>query len=352
MALGQEQNFSVSADEIGRELAGLVLAAGKGTRMKSAMPKVLHPVGGRPMIGWTLATLSQVGVQSVITVVSEDQPELLGYLRGHPAIRVASQRNRQGTGDAVAAAAGLFAGIEPPSYAAGNILQGQPVGNPFVLIMAGDVPGVHPASLRSFINSIYANGADLAVLGMRVPNPQGYGRMITKGTELFGIVEEKDATPSERDINLCNTGIMAARVEVLFAALKMLKPDNAQQEYYLTDCVKYARSLGYKVCAHEAKSWQEFSGINDREQLASVESWLMARKRRELMLAGVTIQQPESVYIEDTVEVGPDTVIESGCHLAGMTRIASGSVIGSGSVLKNVTIATAELIPPNSVKIS
>ncbi|MBM4250413.1 MAG: bifunctional N-acetylglucosamine-1-phosphate uridyltransferase/glucosamine-1-phosphate acetyltransferase [Deltaproteobacteria bacterium] len=342
----------MSPDEISRDVAGLVLAAGKGTRMKSALPKVLHPVCGRPMIGWTLSTLASIGVQSVVTVVSEDQPELLRYLRDYPAIRVAAQRNRQGTGDAVAAAAGLFAGVEPPPFAAGNILQGQQVSNPIVLILAGDVPGIHPDSLRRFLASMEANHADLAVLGMRVPQPHGYGRMVTKDAALFAIVEEKDASPSERAINLCNTGIMAARVEVLFAALKMLKPDNAQQEYYLTDCVKHARSLGYKVCAHETDQWQEFSGINDREQLASVASWLMARKRRDLMLSGVTIQQPESVYVEDTVEIGPDTVIESGCHLAGATRIAAGSVVGAGSVIKNVTVATAAVIPPNSVKIS
>lgn len=352
MALGQEHKSSISREKIGNDIVGLVLAAGKGTRMKSALPKVLHPVGGRPMIDWTLISLASLGVRSVIAVVSEDQPQLIAHLKAKSNISIAAQLNRQGTGDAVAAAAGLFNDVEAPPFAAGRVHFGKPVANPYVLIMAGDVPGVQPAALQDFVESIFANKADLAVLGMRVPNPHGYGRLITHGSELLGIVEEKDADSSQRTITLCNSGIMAARVDALFASLKFVKPENAQQEYYLTDCVKHARSLGYKVCAHEARDWQEFSGINDRVQLAEVESWIIARKRRDLMLSGVTIQQPETVYVEDTVEIGPDSVIQSGCHLAGKTTIAPGTVVGAGSKLRNVNIKAGDFIPPNTVKIN
>ena len=187
---------------------------------------------------------------------------------------------------------------------------------------------------------------------MRLPHPHGYGRMVTDGGQLTAIVEEKDADAATRSITLCNTGIMLARVDALFAALCRLTPNNAQKEYYLTDSVGHARALGYSVYAHESSDWQEFSGINDRIQLAAVESWLMSRKRRELMAEGVTVHLPESVYVEDTVEVGADTLIESGCHLSGNTRIGSNCVIGAGSVLRNVTIAKGERVPPLSVRIS
>ena len=333
-------------------VAGLVLAAGKGTRMKSSLPKVLHPVAGRPMLDWTLTTLARIGTKSVGVVVSDDQPNLLSFLNQRKELCVAVQRNRQGTGDAVAAATTLFAGVKPPPYAAGHKVQGSPITCDYILIMAGDVPAVQSESLLDFVRDAREHSADLAVLGMRVPKPRGYGRMVTRGSELLAIVEEKDADAATRSIDLCNTGIIFARVDVVFAALQLLTPNNAQNEYYLTDCVQHARTLGFRVCAHEAADWQEFGGVNDRAQLADAESWLMARKRRELMLSGVTLRLSDSIYIEEDVVIGADSIIESGCHLSGRTKVGSGCVIGAGSVLKNTVVASGERVPPLSVLIS
>lgn len=334
-------------------IAAIVLAAGKGTRMRSSLPKVLHPVIGRPMVGWVLGTLAEAGIDDVCLVLSEATDDFTSFFSDRPRLRVAVQANRLGTGDAVAAASWSFAGVEPPPFAAGKAVRGEPIACRRVVIMYGDVPAVQVKALQEFLSAFDASGAALGVLGF-VPSTAGYGRLVTKGDELLAIVEEKDADAATKKISACNTGIVVAETKVLFQLLHDLKPDNAQREYYLTDCVKHARARGLKAMTYIAPedAWRDYAGVNDRVQLAEVEAWLLARRCRDVMLAGVTIEQPETVRIEAGVEIGQDSVIEAGCYLAGRTRIGTGCRIGAGSVLRDSVISAGAKVPPLSVRIS
>ena len=332
-------------------VAGLVLAAGKGTRMRSSVPKVLHTVAGRPMLEWTLRCLDQVGVSNICLVLSEDRNGFAPFLARWPGLSIAVQRNRQGTGDAVAAAAWSFAGVQPPGFAAGYALQGQPIECSYVLIMAGDVPAVEATAIGAFIAATQASAAPMAVLGMHQADPTGYGRMRTNGEELLDITEEKDADTATRRLSLCNTGILLVDKGLLFGVLPALKPHNAQGEYYLTDCVQLARAQGRRVLAHVQADSEQFAGINDRTQLAAVEALMIRRKRLALMVSGVALQLPESIYVEPTVEIGADTLVAAGCHLSGATRVGEHCFIGAGSVLKNIVIRSGEHVPPHTVRI-
>ena len=332
-------------------VAGLVLAAGKGTRMRSALPKVLHEVAGRPRLEWTLRCLDDAGIDKICLVLSEDRGGFAPFLAKWPDLNVAVQRNRQGTGDAVAAAAWSLAGVQPPPFAAGYAAQGQPLECSYLLIMAGDVPAVQAASLRDFVAAAKASAVPMAVLGMQMADPTGYGRMRISSDVLQDITEEKDADVATRSIDICNTGIYLVDKQLLFALLPGLKPQNAQGEYYLTDCVKLARSQGHRVLAHVASESGQFAGINDRAQLAAVEAMMIRRKRQELLAAGVGLQLPETIYVEPGVEVGNDTLVAAGCHLSGVTRIGRGCVIGAGSILKNIVVPSGEHVPPHTVRI-
>lgn len=329
--------------------AAIVLAAGKGTRMYSAVPKVLHPVAGRPMVHWVLDALKGAGVDQTCLVLSEERQGFEDFL-AETELTVAVQKNRLGTGDAVAAAAWSFAGVSPASFAAGGALSGPKIQCDYVLVATADTPAITKDEIKTFLDALKKSGQGLGVLGMRVPDPKGYGRMVAKGAELVSIVEEKDADAETRKIDVCNTGYIAAETALLFGLLHELKPDNAQKEYYLTDVVKHARARGLKPFMHVAGEYRDFAGINDRAQLAEVEHWLIKRKARELMTKGVSIHLPDTVYIEGTVEAEADADIGSGCRLIGKTRIGAGARIGAGSVIQDTVIQPGEMVPPLSVR--
>ncbi len=330
--------------------AAIILAAGKGTRMYSAVPKVLHPVAGRPMVRWVLDALRDAGVDQMCLVLSEERQGFEGFLEAEKSLTVAVQKNRQGTGDAVAAAAWSFAGVTPASFAAGRALSGEKIASDYVLVATADTPAITHGEIRAFLDAAKRSGQGLGVLGMRVPDPQGYGRMVAKGAELVAIVEEKDADAETKKIDVCNTGYLVAETALLFSLLHDLKPDNAQKEYYLTDVVKHARARGLKPFMHVAGEYRDFAGINDRAQLADVEHWLIKRKAKQLMAKGVSIHLPDTVYIEGTVEADADADIGAGCRLIGRTRIGAGAHIGAGSVIQDTVIQPGERVPPLSVR--
>lgn len=333
------------------KVAGIILAAGKGTRMKSSLPKVLHPLAGRPMLTWVVDSMRATGVDSICLVLSEDIQDFDPYLKKNPDLRVAIQKNRQGTGDAVASTAWSFAKVKPAPYAAGRAHQGTPIDCDHVLISAGDTPALHPSSLQAFIDTCRDQKTQLGVLGMRIPDPFGYGRMVLDGTKLRAIIEEKDADQPTRRIDVVNTGIIFAERELLFDLLADLKPNNSQQEYYLTDCVKLAWQRGITVNAHVTDRWQEFLGINDRSQLANVEAVLVRRKLESFMLNGVTVCLPATVFVDEDVTVGADAEIGANVTLRGKTTVGAGARIGAGSVLENVAVKDGEVVPPLSVRV-
>lgn len=334
---------------VSSDLVALILAAGKGTRMKSTLPKVLHPVAGRPMLDRMLQILTDAGIKSSVVVLSEDLVGFERFLESHDQLGVAIQQNRQGTGDAVAASAWNFAGVKPAPYAAGRALKGKPIDCKYVLILAGDTPAVRAETLQAFISDVRASGAAVGVLGMRTLEPFGYGRMVTKGRDLLAIVEEKDADAEIKKIDVCNTGVILAEKTALFELLAQLEPNNTQKEYYLTDIVTVAVKRGLKAIAHVSDAWRDFAGINDRAQLATVERWIVDRKIASLAAAGVTCHSPATLYIEPEVAIEADAEIRSGARLAGSTRIASGAVIGAGVSLTNVIVGARAVIGDGSV---
>jgi bifunctional UDP-N-acetylglucosamine pyrophosphorylase/glucosamine-1-phosphate N-acetyltransferase len=262
-----------------KSVAAIILAAGKGTRMQSELPKVLHVVAGRPMITRVISVLQQVGVGSICAVLGPDRKGFEEVLQQFPNLALCEQSERKGTADAVGAAAVCFEDQPTPPYASRKHLAGAPIKADFVLICNGDTPGIQGEDLRQFIEESLRFQADLAVLGMEVPEPKGYGRLLCdEQDQLLGIVEERDANDAEKKITLCNSGIIFCRTSLLFALLPKVEPNNSQREFYLTDIVAIAKTQNLAVRAYRSRNWQAFLGINDPLQRAEVEQLILKRE--------------------------------------------------------------------------
>jgi bifunctional UDP-N-acetylglucosamine pyrophosphorylase/glucosamine-1-phosphate N-acetyltransferase len=349
-----------------KNTAAIILAAGKGTRMKSKTPKVLLNVCGIPILEWVLRGLAKAGVNESCLIISDDTGPFKNILTANSGLSVAIQKNRQGTGDAAASAAWSFAGVQIPSYAAGGHQHGRVLNNEYVLICAGDVPAPEPEEYQKFLQFCFDKNAEVAVLGMDVPNPKGYGRLVTEGESLLKIVEEKDADEKTKKITACNTGILFFKTKVLFQLLCELTTDNAQKEYYLTDCVEKARNNGLTCWTLVSKNHQVFQGVNDREQLSSIECLINSRMIRSHMASGVSFHLPETTLLEADVKIGSDTFVSPGLTAKGKTQIGAdctigpnvtlvdvvledGVEVGAQSYVVNTTIKRGEKIYPGSV---
>ena len=320
----------------------IVLAAGKGTRMRSARPKVLHEVAGKPMVGHALDAAREAGASDLAVVVGH----------GAEAVREAVapaatflQAEQLGTAHAVLAARDAIAR-----------------GADEVLVLYGDTPLLTGASLRLARDALTGDVA-VAVVGFEAADPTGYGRLLTDGDALVAIREEKDASPDERAVSLCNSGIMALRGDHALALLDAVGSDNAKGEFYLTDVVEIARSRGLATTYTLAPE-AELMGVNDRVQLAGAEAAWQARRRRALLLDGVTMRAPDTVHlwhdtvvepdatIDPYVVFGPGVVLRAGahvlshCHVEGaeigpgatvgpFARLRPGAVLGEGSKVGN-----------------
>lgn len=303
----------------------IILAAGKGTRMKSALPKPLHRVGGHAMLAWSMDAARAAGAEQIVTVLAPGSEDILTWLDGAPH---AIQQEQLGTGNAVAAA---------------RDATGEDTG--VAVIMFADTPLVSAASLKSLAAGVEA-GAGIVVAGFAPEDPTGYGRLVEDGEGNIGrIVEHKDASPAERDIGLCNGGIMAVQRSALFRWLDQVTNDNAKGEYYLTDIVAMARQEGQPV-RHILVDESDVMGVNDRKDLARAEAMLQDRLRQAAMEAGVTLIAPETVFlsadavIERDVIVEPHVVIGPGCHLG------EGSIIHSFSHLEGAHLGACCIIGP------
>lgn len=308
-----------------KNTATIVLAAGLGTRMKSALPKVLHPLAGRPMIQHLLGTLSDNGIDRVIVVTSDGADDVATAVAPNPTV---VQKEQLGTGHAALQAADKLAGFDGD-----------------VLIMFG----ADPLITSETINALLArrrDGAAIAVLGFRPDDPGLYGRLIIGADgDLEGIIEARDATPEQLAGDLCNSGIMAVDGTCLFDLLGRVGNDNAKSEYYLTDIVSLARADGRRCVIMEADDPSELIGVDSRADLAQAEAVIQARLRASAMDAGATLIGPETVFLSfDTVlgkdvTIGPNVVFAPGvtvgdnvtirpfCHLEGAT-IADGAIVG------------------------
>ena len=309
-----------------RNLAAIVMAAGLGTRMRSERPKVIHTVGGRPMIVRVLAALAALAPDLVIAVLghraAEVEATVIAHLDGAP-VRFAVQGVPQGTGDAARCGMRLV-----PADFAGD-----------VLLIYGDMPRLSPATLARFIASHRQSGAALSIVSARLRSPASYGRILRDSSgSVCAIVEAADATPAELAIQEINTGVYLVDVAVLRRALYGLRPANAQGEYYLTDIVAAVRGAGLEVHAWSAEHPAEFAGVNSREELAEMEADIRRETNRRLMASGVTLIDPATAYISEEAELGRDVVIGPNVQILGRCRIGSGVVIEGTAWLRDVTV--------------
>jgi bifunctional UDP-N-acetylglucosamine pyrophosphorylase / glucosamine-1-phosphate N-acetyltransferase len=304
----------------------IILAAGEGKRMNSSRPKVLQPVGGRPMLAHLVETVGRLDPDAIRVVIGAGAAQVREALADTPSEWVL-QTERLGTGHAT--------------------LQALPAVHPQarVLVLPGDMPLVKAETLARLLDS----AADLAVLSFLADDPTGYGRILRQDNRVTGIREEKDASEAERAIREVNSGVITAGAADLARWLDRIRPDNAQGEYYLTDCVAQAAADGVRVDAIVADNAEELLGANDRLQLAALEHVFQVRARTGLMEQGATLTDPDSVQVRGKITVGRDVVIDAGVILAGQVSLGDDVTIGVGCVLDNCELASGTRIQPYCV---
>jgi bifunctional UDP-N-acetylglucosamine pyrophosphorylase / glucosamine-1-phosphate N-acetyltransferase len=306
-----------------QNLTVIVLAAGGGTRMKSKTMKVLHPIGGRSMIGHVLAAVQAVEPRNIVAVVGHQREQVGPHIQALvPGVVLAVQETQQGTGHAVRVA------VEAAGTTEGT-----------VIVAAGDTPLLDGDSLRAFAADHEAAQRAVSILSGVVPNPTGYGRVLRNDEgDVEAIVEEKDATREQREIREINSGILAFDAEFLLNALPRISNDNAKGEYYLTDAIGIAREDGLTVGAFAIDDVMQTEGANDRAQLAELGRELNRRIVDRWMREGVTVMDPATTWIDADVVLAPDVTILPGTQLLGATVVAEDAVIGPDSTLKDCEI--------------
>lgn len=312
--------------------SAVILAAGKGTRMKSNNPKVVHKVAGKPMILHVVNAVREAGINHIVVVVGHSRGSVEGLFPSG-SVDFVIQAEQMGTGHALMQARSAVADDET------------------LLVLAGDTPLLQSKTLQALMQHHERTGAVATVLSTKISNPHGYGRIVhNQDGSLCRIVEEKDAAPEEKSITEINSGLYCFQVAKAFAALQKSSCSNAQGEYYLTDVLEILKNEQQKVeiCCVDAQ--EDIYGINDRVQLAAAEKILRQRKNEELMLEGVTIMDPLSTFIDMDVEIGRDTLIYPFTILEGATTIGGGCEIGPGSHISNSVIGDHVIVENSRMK--
>lgn len=294
-------------------LTAVILAAGKGTRMKSELPKVLHQLAGQALIDHVLNKVRQLGIRQVLTIVGHGRETVANHIAGRSEVVVQDQQ--LGTGHAL---------IQAAPYLGDDSC---------VLVLSGDQPLLTEDTLKSFVELHQRSGASATVLSARIENPYGYGRIVKKNGTFCGIIEEKDADSIQKEIQEINTGTYCFKGSSLKEALHKLTPQNAQGEYYLTDVFNILLSAGEKIeilCTNDST---EALGINNRIQLAEAEDILYDRIRKYWMMEGVTIVNPSSVFIDAQAVLHQDVTIQPFTFIKGKTVVEEGANIGPETTL-------------------
>ena len=314
-----------------KDLVIVILAAGKGTRLKSSLAKVLHRAGGRALVEQVLRACGPLGAKKTVVVV------------GHQAEQVA----------AVVEPAGASIVLQQPQHGTGHAMQvaRRTLGKAkLVVVLPGDAPLVRTETLRALVAAHRAGNAAATLLTAVVSDPSGYGRVVRKSeTHVGAIVEESQLTDDQRELNEINSSIYCFTLEKLWPALAQVKPNNRHREVYLTDAIAILASKGETVLAQVASDPREVLGCNTRVDLAEVDRIFREWKRNALMNAGATIQLPETVLVDPEVTAGEDTVIESGVHLLGKTKIGARCIIRTGSVLTDAILGDDVIVEPHCV---
>jgi bifunctional UDP-N-acetylglucosamine pyrophosphorylase/glucosamine-1-phosphate N-acetyltransferase len=311
-----------------RSCLAIVLAAGEGTRMRSALPKVLHSIAGRSLLAHVLAAVAEAGVTATAVVIGPGQEATAAEARRIlPGVQCFVQRERRGTAHAV--------------LAAKSAIERQPDDT---LIVYGDTPLIRPATLKRLRAALAANAA-VTVLGFRPADPAGYGRLIVAGGKLIAIREEADASAGERTIDLCNGGIMALAGAQALAILERIGAHNRKGEYYLTDAVAIARDMKLDAVAVEVEE-DEVRGINTKSQLAEAEAVAQRRLRKAALDAGVTLVAPETVFLCGDTKFGKDVVVEPYVVFGEKVTVEDGAVIHSFSHLVGAHVGKGASVGP------
>ena len=305
----------------------VILAAGQGKRMNSDLPKVLHPVAGAALLHHAMRSAASLEPEHTVIVAGHGADQVKASAEEHsPEAKTVLQDEQLGTGHAV--------------------LQARPELQDFegdLLVLYGDTPFIRPETLAKMAAARAT--ADLVVLGFNAADPGRYGRLITQGDSLDRIVEFKDASPEERAVKLCNSGVMMAKASALFTLLDQISNDNAAGEYYLTDCIALARQSGQSaqvVICDEA----ETLGVNSRLDLAAAEAAFQARARHELLENGVTLAAPDSVYLSYDTVIGRDATIEQNVVFGPGASVESGALIRAFSHLEGCHVAKGAVVGP------
>ncbi|WP_414500380.1 bifunctional UDP-N-acetylglucosamine diphosphorylase/glucosamine-1-phosphate N-acetyltransferase GlmU [Zymobacter sp. IVIA_12111.31 C1] len=306
----------------------VILAAGQGSRMRSKLPKVLHQIGGKPMVAHVIDAADTLPDSRIHVVVGHGSEQVEQALAGR-GVSFARQTEQKGTGHAVAQTL-------------------EQIGDGAVLILYGDVPLIAPHTLAAMVENV--SPATLSLLTVMLDNPYGYGRIVRDAEQrVTGIVEEKDATDEQRSITECNTGILATTGAQLKRWLPALSSDNAQGEYYLTDIIAMAASEGVTIDTYQPAAAFEVQGVNDRVQLAALERCHQAVKVDAIMRAGATVADPARVDIRGELTVGQDVLIDINCVFEGQVTLGDGVAIGPGCIIRNATIGANTQVDAYSV---
>ncbi|OPX84508.1 MAG: Bifunctional protein GlmU [Pelotomaculum sp. PtaB.Bin104] len=308
------------------DLAAVILAAGKGTRMNSKLPKVLHPVCGSPMLSYVIDAVTGAGVNQVVVVAGYAAELVSRAVEGKAEVVI--QAEQLGTAHA--------------------LIQAEPCLKNFsgsLLVLCGDTPLIEAGTLAKLVDQHQSAGVAATVLTAEVADPTGYGRVIRDGEgRVLKIIEEKDASPAEELVREVNTGIYCFKADGLFDVLKQIIPANAQGEYYLTDAISIYAGRGQDVGVVVIQNPKEFAGINDRVQLAGAEQYLRGLVLDDLMRTGVTVIDPPSTFVGRGVSVGRDTVLHPFTFIEGKTIIGEDCIIGPGARLVDAIVGNGAVI--------
>ncbi|WP_151704930.1 bifunctional UDP-N-acetylglucosamine diphosphorylase/glucosamine-1-phosphate N-acetyltransferase GlmU [Nitrincola alkalilacustris] len=307
----------------------VILAAGQGTRMKSALPKVMHPLAGKPMLQHVIDSASQLP-EAAIQLVIGHGADLIRQAMADQSLRFTLQEQQLGTGHAV---------LQTLPHCADDAI---------MLILYGDVPLIQYKTMAQMV--ALASHQQLALLTVNLDDPTGYGRILRNTAhEVVAIVEQKDASSEQLKVTEVNTGIMALQVSMLREWLPQLSSSNAQGEYYLTDIIAMAANAGVPIATLQPDAEQEVQGVNNRQQLALLERWYQLQQAQQLMADGVTLPDPQRIDIRGRLQTGRDLFIDVNCVFEGEVELGDGVVIGPNCVIRNSRIGAHTRIEANSM---